>query len=1021
MDKNLSSSKAGNSKGYSVANDAIGEAKPRAGEYFCGVENKSKEERRTGQFLEREEREREYARGVVTQSNVEAVVEHASPGIAENEKARIVESTMRQDPLVAMEHLIAMNEERNRGNFAALTSREFFDSLQGRDLYTAVAVLSVLGWAGNAALTDGRLRSEEMWGLYDSMGAGGTSNWLASISTTRDVGALTDGRLVQNPDLREMCKDAKFASEFSKLVTASPDGADRVIANLSQFRDMGAKAASEMISAAWVYGPDRVLSPDAMGKLACGKADLWKGIARAEEGKEKILMVKLGDDTHDRGAKLVAHDLIVDGHAVMYVDNPQSYKDIADAAMSYGATAIGFSLTSDSQQRIAVDTMNYLRARGHGDALFFGGGAITANASSNLAKSGIQILARSGDVVDFVKLSKLHNPQPQANIAASGFSTKIAYGGAPAGMGRGVSMGASYASAPEAGTRTYARPEAPNGMKFASAYSAVPDSGKKQIGVPQVGGARMPMNKDAKGNAAESTHYETASPARFAGLKPEAAELANAAQIHRTAYDARYAALTVSFQNREVRPLPGNPAISRSGIPISALVPSVAISSRLLHGVTPDRRIAHGNTAREERRTEPKAKVPPKDVSQARVAMGIVTSVNGRAEYAPIAQYPARAKAVLQRNPMPEDVRMHNRVEPEQKKRILSLAIDARQGFAKKDEKKQQHAGNNILFKDGDDASKRKAPALPSGASSHITSSSDHVGVGDAKSGAAKRKKGKGYGLLDFIERLLMGLFGKVESVRTGRNERKIQNLLLRTADFEGGLRGEAEQFGIKLHRNADGSYYDVLGVNYGSDRAQIKNAYVGLVKKHHPDVSKEIDAEDIMKRINEAYSVLGDGELRGDYDRKLASGATEDDSKSAERITQELLRQYLRAREEDLAKFEKMTSVPLDRQSAVAAVKDFCDWKFRFEKARHLALGKLMRYGKSIRRLRAANDRLLRNRRSARHAARLEENGKALDGLLKEYARIERMMDGVTKRVRSEIKAQEERVTEKIWSSIPY
>ena len=61
--------------------------------------------------------------------------------------------------------------------------------------------------------------------------------------------------------------------------------------------------------------------------------------------------------------------------------------------------------------------------------------------------------------------------------------------------------------------------------------------------------------------------------------------------------------------------------------------------------------------------------------------------------------------------------------------------------------------------------------------------------------------------------------------------------------------------------------YYATLGVPKTADEAAIKKAYRKLVRKYHPDVSKEADADAKTKELNEAYGVLGDAEKRAAYD----------------------------------------------------------------------------------------------------------------------------------------------------------
>ena len=62
--------------------------------------------------------------------------------------------------------------------------------------------------------------------------------------------------------------------------------------------------------------------------------------------------------------------------------------------------------------------------------------------------------------------------------------------------------------------------------------------------------------------------------------------------------------------------------------------------------------------------------------------------------------------------------------------------------------------------------------------------------------------------------------------------------------------------------------YYQALGVAREAPADEVKRAYRKLARKFHPDVSKEADAEQRMKEVNEAYAVLSDPEKRAAYDR---------------------------------------------------------------------------------------------------------------------------------------------------------
>lgn len=62
--------------------------------------------------------------------------------------------------------------------------------------------------------------------------------------------------------------------------------------------------------------------------------------------------------------------------------------------------------------------------------------------------------------------------------------------------------------------------------------------------------------------------------------------------------------------------------------------------------------------------------------------------------------------------------------------------------------------------------------------------------------------------------------------------------------------------------------YYQTLGVSRDATQEDIKRAYRKLAMKYHPDVNKDVDAEDKMKAINVAYETLSDLSKKETYDR---------------------------------------------------------------------------------------------------------------------------------------------------------
>lgn len=86
-------------------------------------------------------------------------------------------------------------------------------------------------------------------------------------------------------------------------------------------------------------------------------------------------------------------------------------------------------------------------------------------------------------------------------------------------------------------------------------------------------------------------------------------------------------------------------------------------------------------------------------------------------------------------------------------------------------------------------------------------------------------------------------------------------------------------------------NYYEILEVDRKASKEIIEKAYKTLAKKYHPDVQEQnqkVKAEEKMKLINEAYSVLSNEEQRYEYDQQL-----EENTISAEKY-QELVNENI-------------------------------------------------------------------------------------------------------------------------------
>ena len=64
-------------------------------------------------------------------------------------------------------------------------------------------------------------------------------------------------------------------------------------------------------------------------------------------------------------------------------------------------------------------------------------------------------------------------------------------------------------------------------------------------------------------------------------------------------------------------------------------------------------------------------------------------------------------------------------------------------------------------------------------------------------------------------------------------------------------------------------NYYEILGIDQGASREEIKKAFRRMASLYHPDHNPQNpgDAEEKFKQINQAYEVLGDEARRRQYD----------------------------------------------------------------------------------------------------------------------------------------------------------
>jgi len=78
-------------------------------------------------------------------------------------------------------------------------------------------------------------------------------------------------------------------------------------------------------------------------------------------------------------------------------------------------------------------------------------------------------------------------------------------------------------------------------------------------------------------------------------------------------------------------------------------------------------------------------------------------------------------------------------------------------------------------------------------------------------------------------------------------------------------------------------TFYEILGVPHDASQEEIRQAYLKLARKNHPDkTGGDIPAEEKLKEANEAYDTLKKPEKREEYDRMLRAPSPEEFARGA-------------------------------------------------------------------------------------------------------------------------------------------
>lgn len=110
---------------------------------------------------------------------------------------------------------------------------------------------------------------------------------------------------------------------------------------------------------------------------------------QAPQRPPRILLAKLGMDTHTVGVTVIAHALREAGMEVIFTGLKQTPEMVANAAIQEDVDVVGVSTLSAGHTRSLPRLAQLLRDKGAGDKLLLAGGVIPAEDQAMLKAAGV--------------------------------------------------------------------------------------------------------------------------------------------------------------------------------------------------------------------------------------------------------------------------------------------------------------------------------------------------------------------------------------------------------------------------------------------------------------------------------------------------------------------------------------------------------------------------------------------------------------------------------------------------------
>jgi methylmalonyl-CoA mutase C-terminal domain/subunit len=130
-------------------------------------------------------------------------------------------------------------------------------------------------------------------------------------------------------------------------------------------------------------------------------------VSAGAQRRTRVLLAKLGLDSHTIGVTVVAHALRDAGMEVIYSGLKQTPEMVAQTAVEEDADVVGMSSLSAAHMHHLPRVVELLREQGAGDKLVIAGGVIPEEDAARLQSLGVAAVftmgTPTGEIVDFIE------------------------------------------------------------------------------------------------------------------------------------------------------------------------------------------------------------------------------------------------------------------------------------------------------------------------------------------------------------------------------------------------------------------------------------------------------------------------------------------------------------------------------------------------------------------------------------------------------------------------------------------